>query len=123
MAVTRMLDRIRDGIEKTLSERCPPDDKVEFDVGLTVVQVHDEENDCCKSITAVSIYGSLEMPEHGPQARFTEHNVVAARYMEDEDEVEAAATDLWEGLQAGRMMAMLDREIEAEVHGEDPSTG
>lgn len=120
MAVSRMLDRVKDGIEQVLTDRCAPDDEIEFDATLGVQVFHAEEEDeeesgTCRNISVVSLYVSMKMPEHGPQARAITHIMVPARNLEEVWEIEEVGHDLWESLSASRIMAGVDSEIEKAV--------
>jgi hypothetical protein len=122
MAVSRMLDRVKDGIEQVLTDRCAPDDEIEFDCTLGVQTIHiedDEDTEACRNISVVSMYVSMKMPECGPQARAITHIMVPARNLEEVWEVEEVGHDLWESLSGSRIMAQMDAEIEQAAHSDD----
>lgn len=123
MAVTRVLDRVRDGIEKVLVAKASPDDQVEFDVNLGTIVVHNDEEGSCEQVTVIALYGTLAMPEMGEQCRVCLTNMIPARFMEEESEVTEAATELWNDLVESRVLHSLNAEmaeVEKKVAAEEP---
>lgn len=123
MPVTHILDRVKTGIVAVLDERSAPDDQIDFDACLTMIEVECEENgeDCCGhgiKTSAVSIYIAVYCPEMGESTRSLCHVMVPMSLLTDDEDVAEIGNDLWDRLQSSRLVAAL----ELEDTPEDPAT-
>lgn len=110
MTVVRTIDRIRDGLEAVFTTRSAPDDEIEFDASLGVVQVHADEEDedgSCYSQTVVYVWLAMATPEVSPKSRATCQVIVPMHHLDDAEEVARVGNDLWEALQSHRTLTAL----------------
>lgn len=122
MAVTRTINRIRDGLEAVFETRSAPDDQIEFEASMGFMQVHadeDDEESTCQTHAVIYIWVSLSCPEMSKEAKSTCSVIVGLHNMEDADEVEAVGNDLWDALQAHRTIAALELSLNPEAEDAD----
>lgn len=113
MAVTRMLTRVKDGLEVVFDTRSAPDDQIEFDASLEFVSVHSEDAEHqCKSQAVVNIWVALMCPEMGDGAKSTCQVMVPVQLLEEPEEVEEIANGLWDSLQSHRALSQMEADMD-----------
>lgn len=110
MPVTRTLDRVRTVFEDVLNARSAPDDRVDFDASMALVDMSEDEGEeeGYGLASAVSLYVALWCPEIGEGSRSMCHVMVPMNLLDSDEDIISIANDLWERLQSGRVLVGLD---------------
>ena len=114
MAVTRMLTRVKEGLEEVFAERSAPDDRIDFDASLEFVQHHgdpDDEESSCTSMPIVNIWVALFAPEIGKGAKSTCQIMVPVYLLETSEEVKGVGNDIWNSLQSHRALSGIEADL------------